>query len=949
MGAQCAHHGMPTVKLVQTLPRSHPACVSSAVFDHAILRSHSMRFDRRFTAKLTTTCAAAFSVCGAWAQAQEPAAAPAADQVPQRITITGSNIKRIDQEGVSPLQIISAEEIRRSGQTTITEVLRRIPAAAAGGLTDSSGSNSFSAGASSISLRGLGSQATLVLLNGRRIAPFAPADPNFGQASAVNLDSLPLDVIDRIEVLKDGASAIYGSEAMAGVVNIITKQDFNDGLLDVSASANDRGSYQTKAASLALGIGDLAQDKYNIFATLEYFKRDRTAFRDEQDWLIDKRFTDSPFYRTGAASSSYAGNYYFPFYDPVTLGSAFYAAFLEASPTCPAERIDEGGVCRFDRWPYIDLLGKSDRLNFFTRGTFAITPEITAFAEVGLNSTKTSFGGAPQVYGDFGSWFAAGTGQVVNIPEVLPPDHPNNPFGDYVGYRHRFVEVGPTDAEVKLDAARIVAGLTGTTASWDWEGALSYSQNKSKSTNFNQIRRSTLTDGVLNGTYNFLDPSAGALSPDDLRINTTDNAKSSFVMLDLKGSRELTQLPGGPLSLAAGMEVRHEERSTTPDEAKLIGEVVGFGAAASEGKRNVYTAFGELNIPIVKSLEAQLAARFDRYSDYGTSTNPKVGLLWTASPALKVRASYQTGFRAPSLTEIADSDVSAFTTIFDAKRCVIGDEIDCGGTGIGLLIASNPTLRPEKSKGFNFGVVFEPIKDVSASIDYFHIARRNEVDTLDIDEIIRNEDSTDPKYAGRVTRGPADPNDPLGRPGPIQTVTTGYFNLGETKVAGIDLDVRAVQRLAEYGKINLLAQYTHYTKWKGSSAPDQPLLSYLGYYGQPRTRGRLGAIWEYADFTVGAAYNYVSKFKTYNPIEVDPEQCDGPFLVGICTVGAWESYDLSLGYEGFKDVELALTVQNVANKRPPVDPNSYSVPAYNADFHSPYGRYYTLSLRYQFY
>ncbi len=918
-----------------------------------------MRFNRRFTAKLTATCAAALAACGAWAQAQEPAAAPAADQAPQRITITGSNIKRIDQEGVSPLQVISAEDIKRSGLTTITDVLRSIPAAAAGGLTDVDGSASFSAGASSISLRGLGSQATLVLLNGRRLAPFAPADPNFGQASAVNLDSLPFDLIDRIEILKDGASAIYGSEAMAGVVNIITKQDFNNGLLTVGASSNDRGNYQAQSASIAMGVGDLAQDKYNVFATLEYYKRDRTGFRDEQDWLIDQRFTDSPLYRTGQRLfSSYAGNYYDAGFNPDNLGEAFYVTtdptpdfpfgFRGPSPNCPAENIDAAGRCRFDIWPYIDIVAESDRINFFTRGTFALTPSITAFGELALNRTNTYFTGPPQIYGDFGSWYAAGSGEIVNVPEVLPPDHPSNPFGDFIGYRHRFTEVGPTDNDVRLDAMRIVAGLTGSTSSWDWEGALSYSANKSKSTNLNQIRRSTLTDGVLNGTYNFLDPNSGTLSPDDLRINSTDDAKSSFVMLDLKGSTELTQLPGGPLGLAAGIELRHEERSTTPDVNKEIGEVVGFGTAAADGKRNVYTAFAELSIPIVKSLEAQVAGRVDRYSDYGTSVNPKVGLLWTASPQLKFRTSYQTGFRAPSLTEIAKSDVSAFTTVFDPKRCVVGDEDDCFGTGIGLLVVSNPDLDPEKSKGFNLGVVLEPVKDVSVSIDYFHLERRNQVDTLSLDEIIANEDSPDPKYAGRIQRGAPDPNNPT-LPGRIQTISTGYFNLGKTKVAGIDLDLRATHRLAEYGKIGVSAQYTHYTKYKQSTNPDDPLISYLGYDDQPRTRGRLGATWEYADFTAGLAYNYVSKFKTYDPIEVDPDQCDATPLLGICTTGAWESYDLALSYAGLKDMEFSLVVQNLGDKKPPVDPNAYSTPAFNTDFHNPYGRYYTLSFKYQFY
>ncbi len=900
-------------------------------------------------ARLSIVTAAVWSLSAGAVHAQTTPAAGTTAEAPQRITITGSNIKRIDSEGVAPLQVITADDIKRSGLTTITDVLRSISSAAGGGLTDTSGSASFSAGASSVSLRGLGSAATLVLLNGRRVAPFAPADPNFGQASAVNLDALPFDVIDRIEVLKDGASAIYGSEAIAGVVNIITKQDFNGGFVQATGATNERGNYQSSSFSITAGVGDLAQDKYNVFATLEYLKRDRTSFESEQDWLIDKRFTASPFFRTGdPLFSSYAGNYYNAVFDPSTLGSAFYYEFLGPSDNCPAEQIDAGGRCRFNIWPYQDIIPKSERLNFFSRGTLAINANLSAFAEVAYNKVKSSFSSAPQVYGDFGSWFASGTGQIVNIPEVLPPGHPSNPTGDYIGYRHRFTEVGPANATVDLSALRIVAGLTGTTAAWDWEAAFAYSDNKSSATNFNQIRTSAITDGVINGTYNFLDPESGVLKPADLRIDTTDKAKSSYYMLDLKGSRELMQMPGGPLALAAGIEVRREDRSTTPDVAKEIGEVVGFGTAAADGTRNVYSGYAELSVPITSTLEAQLAARMDRYSDYGSSVNPKLGLSWKAAPELRLRGSYQTGYRAPSLTEIAKSDVSAFTTILDPKRCVTGLEDDCGGTNIGIFIASNPDLKPEKSRGYNFGIILEPMKDLSTSIDYFRIERRNEVDTLSLDEIITNEDSTDPKYAGRITRGPADPNDPTGRPGPIQTITTGYFNLGKTVVAGIDVDARFTQRLAEYGKLTYNAKATLYTVYKGSSDAVSPLVSSLGYNNTPRTRASYGVDWEYADFTTSLRINHVGKYKTYNPIEFDAEQCDAATLLAICQVGAWETVDIGVGYTGFKNMEIQFGIENVGGKRPPVDPNTYSLPAFNADFHNPFGRAYTLSIRYDF-
>ena len=208
---------------------------------------------------------------------------------------------------MSPIQVISAEEIKRSGKQTIAEILRTIPSAGTGGLNDLTGSNSFSSGASTVSLRGLGSASTLVLLNGRRIAPYGLSDPNFGQSAATNLDAIPLDAIERIEILKDGASAIYGSEAIAGVVNIILRRDFKGALVSARGATNYSGIYNTATVAGSLGFGDLAVDRYNVFLNVEGFHRERVGFREAESFLNRSEFFNSTRYRTGQrAFSSYA-------------------------------------------------------------------------------------------------------------------------------------------------------------------------------------------------------------------------------------------------------------------------------------------------------------------------------------------------------------------------------------------------------------------------------------------------------------------------------------------------------------------------------------------------------------------------------------------------------------------------------------------------------------------
>ena len=304
----------------------------------------------------------AFKISGAGATAallllsgQANAQAKPPEPKAEKIEVTGSNIKRIDAESASPIQVITADEIKRSGKQTVTEILRALPSAGAGGLNDLTGANSFSSGASTVSLRGLGSAATLVLLNGRRIAPYGLADPNFGQSASVNLDAIPLDAVERIEILKDGASAIYGSEAIAGVVNIILRKDFKGAMLSVRGATNSKGLYNTSTISGSAGWGDLAKDRYNLFINSEVFSRERVSFRDAEDFLNRTEYARSTRYRTGQrAFSSYAPQlnlYPAVVFDPTNLSNAFIysGSGSRSANACPAGQQRPGEtVCRYD-------------------------------------------------------------------------------------------------------------------------------------------------------------------------------------------------------------------------------------------------------------------------------------------------------------------------------------------------------------------------------------------------------------------------------------------------------------------------------------------------------------------------------------------------------------------------------------------------------------------------
>ena len=873
--------------------------------------------------------------------AQTPTPTP---QKVEKVEVTGSNIKRVDAEGSAPIQIITREEIERSGKQSVTEMLRTLPTNAGGGLNDITGANSFSSGASTVSLRGLGSAATLVLLNGRRIAPFGNSDPNFGQSAVVNLDSLPLDVVERIEILKDGASAIYGSEAVAGVVNIILRKDFTGAQIGGNYSMNRDNEYKVWRASTTLGYGDLARDKYNVFMNYERYERETTKVDDVINYVLDTRLQASPSFQTFARfSSTFANTYLTGTYNLATLQATARAFVPLAGQTANcvpgAIKSTTDGRCRWDFPAKTDIVPRSDRDNFFARGTIDFTANLSGFAEAGFNRTTTTYRGNPQVSGDFGQWYSSDQQRLVNMPEFLPVGHPNNPFTTPIILRHRFTEVGDRNRTVKAEAKRFVGGLKGTSGTIDWETGLLYTENTSEVINFNNIRATPLRAGVVNGTYNFLNPTLGSITPAMLRIDTKDNSKSSFTIYDAKGSMELAQLSGGPMAVAVGFEYRKEDRRANPDPAKLAGEVVGFGAAFAEGKRNVTSAYAELSLPFAKNIETQLAFRTDRYSDYGNSTTPKVGIKWKVLPTVALRASYAEGFRAPSLTEVSRSSVTAFTTITDPRRCILGTELACNSS-VALLLVNANRLDPEKSKSYNLGIVWDPIKDVSLTLDYFDIRRKNEINLLDFDLILANEGATTGIYANRVIRGPIAAGETVG---PLQALSSFYFNSGNTNVKGYDLDVRWNVNLGAMGKLTNRAALTYYSSFKGNSADSDPLVEFASY-GFPRARGTLGVVWEYRDFSTGVVGNFN---KGYHVLRDPGLTCSAAIraVQPSCEVNSNTTADVSFRYTGFKNLTLDFIARNIFDKRPPLDANARPL---NFTYHPFQSVFYTVGGTYRF-
>jgi iron complex outermembrane recepter protein len=839
----------------------------------------------------------------------------------EKIEVTGSNIKRVDSETVSPVQIITRADIEKTGKQTIGEVLRDIPSNTGNSFNETF-TNSFSPGSSGVALRGLGQKATLVLINGRRTASYGFAQ-NL-QDTFVDLNSIPNSAIERVEILKDGASAIYGADAIAGVINIILRKDFKG--LEISGSGGTRyeKGMNEYRASLTGGIGDLARDRYNVLGVIDYYHRDLLTW-SETSWLRDG---DTRNFNGGSLSgwSSGVGTL------QVGAGPNGFGGRLALNP-CPTGSAQRpvsdfdgrrlGTVCARNVTDFLTLFPKTDRVGAVARGTFDFSANLSAFAEVNFSKNKS--------FQKFTAAFAPTsqvdqtTGLTVTTNITLPVGNPNNPTTANRILQYAFYELGGRDAEIETQSTRVVGGLKGAFGKWDWEVAGGGARSETDQVNLNRVNRFLLP--AFAATYNFSQPSTAAANA--IRINPIRSATSKLTFFDAKTSSELMQLPAGPLGFAAGFEYRKESLQDRPDALITSGAVLGQGGTATDGSRNNKSLFAELSIPIVKSLEAQVAARRDDYSDFGSKTSPKVGLKWTVAPSFLIRATTSRGFKAPTLPEVSPSRATFFTVVNDPQASAF---VQIAGS-----VASNPNLKPETSLSQNIGFVWEPTKDFNASVDFYKIRLENTIQTpiqADFNAAARGNAAA----AARITRDTQ---------GNALAWSGQYINLDFQETSGLDFDVNySFNALA--GKITLGSNFGYVRTFKVPEEPNGKAIDVVDLNSGdftnsiPRYKGNASATYRKGDWSSTLTYRYIHG--------TDQNAAGTPVRLGGTApdlrTGSYYDLDLFGAWEGIKNVRLTASVRSLLNTRPPYDPGYGS----GIDFtqYDARGRFYTFGATYTF-
>lgn len=915
-----------------------------------------------------------------------------AEESVERISVIGSNIKTNHDTGQLPVSVMSAEDIENTGAITGAELLAEIPQAGEVNFSServSGGVNDARGDVSSINLRGLGTGNTLTLLNGRRLVlhPGTQSE-NLVPVTTVNSNTLPVKGLKRLEVLRDGAAAIYGSDAVAGVINYVLKDDYegteislNHGSsegteLDQTTlsgihgfSFNDGKSHLTVSGALYQRNGMPATDR-DYAASQDRREADGIPEDFLGDTQLDNRSTSTPW---GEFSSSSLKTFHI---QPDTqsgcvedLGNGICA--------------DSGSLSRdlrYDAAPDQSLTSDVKRTNLYGLYSQDLGNDLELFAE-GIYYNANADRTREQRHNLTAQRF------------TVSKDAYYNPFGEDVTVRrYKPVDAGQRFIDVEDTSYRILTGLRGYTDNWDWETAALYSEAKTVDTTnriitskfqaaVNSTNPDTAYDIFNGGDIN--NPNNGDATPNSQSVvdsfieDVERTSETSLAMVDFKISTgALFELPAGDVGFASGVEYRRETFSdirsdllngSTPSYDQVTGKLLSnsdvWGSSPTpdaEGSRNVISAYAELavpllvDLPMIQRLDMQLAARYEDFSDVGDVLKPKVALSWMATDWLQLRASYAEGFRAPGLPQVVAQDIARSNTRSDPVT----------GSRYGILELRNgsDSLKPEDDVNKSVGIVLEPTDSLTFTADWWQVKQEDLVGLLSsqthllYDALLRSQGSSNPV----VIRSDEDNE--------VLQVNNDYTNLSPRQIEGVDFSVfydmdtdmgdfkfkfNAAKLLSfEQGVDDITAAVL------AAQEAGDPSVLYRGdnlavagtgnlkeQNGRPEWRINASVGWRYNQWGAGIKGKYVSDF-----VETSTSYTDENDELILLPIDSWLTADVYANYRFAEDsvlgeTKLTLGARNVTDEEPPIADESFG---YFSGLHSNRGRYVYFNINKRF-
>ncbi len=887
----------------------------------------------------------------------------------ERISVTGSRIQRTDMETASPISVYTAEDIQKTGFGSVAEFLRTT--ASSGGFNESA-TLSQAAGASSVGLKGFGSDYTLILLNGRRLAK------NSAGGIFTDINQIPLAAVERIDILPDGASAIYGSDAVAGVINIITKRDYEG--ISVSArygAAVEHGDGDERNLSIVAGASN---EKTNVLLTIEHFARSPIQ-------AVDRELGGSaviPGMRGGEGRSTWGvpGGLYIGTNDyqrdaegqlirdadgnviplaPVTDANGGYAPWSD----CPEEQVAPNGRCYYDFAPLYQLQPESDRQSLFTVVTHQVNDDLTVDGQFRYTRAYTKTSNAP----------APGQVEITSSPYLYDFLRNDRFAGDsetadaviaefeagnaeaYIGRRYLDFPNRQNDNTNETFEAVLGADYV-ISDEWTADFDIGFSRLTNRQIGAGgQLLRAEVETAMADGTLNpFI---INDCSSDDLRevcedlqaaIHRTGEFTILFSSLSFAGTTGL-ELPGGELGVAAGVDYRKEEYTDRSDPASIARQVIGGAGSNGGGDATNKAAFIELNVPVLDELELNLAARYDK-ADWGASdaaeTTYSAKVAYRPIDDLLLRASYGTGFKAPGLGDLYSGSSFGVTRAIDTRLCNAADGTgpDCDRVEISSVSGGNAELDPETSTSYNLGIVYDVTDAFSFSVDYWSLKIEDQIGSLDVQEILDGEavgrftDLVNRNSAGRLDSGDPD-----------VYVESNLQNLTESSASGIIYDLQYSDEFS-FGTLTANLHAEQWLSFETQSSAVQPLCDWIGDDADRKVRlnGSIGLAKD--DWSASLYMRWLPGFDDYNSRDTTNNSCD---LVGYYDVergpdgelldagdpqkiATYVQFDLTTAYHFSDAHKVTLGIRNLLDKQPPFSAvNDW--PFYNQSTYDNVGRF----------
>ncbi|MET0209236.1 MAG: TonB-dependent receptor [Burkholderiaceae bacterium] len=941
----------------------------------------------------------------------------------ERVEITGSSIKRIQDEGALPVQTISRKDLDRQGIVSAEQLIATLSTNGNGldNLASNadvvSGQSRGNNGASSANLRLQGANATLILLNGRRIASHGL------NGGVVDLNQIPMAAIERVEVLKDGASSTYGTDAVGGVINFILRKDYTGLQVSGFADSTQHGGGNIYRGSVTGGAGDLDRDGFNVLAVLSMTDNKRldgadrpfiNSFQAERGLSPDTRGTPfaTLFLANTAANTirnvltrpGSATNGTGPLYNGATLnsvnvldlpGQAGCASQPGMGPyaeklwnSAAASAANQFG-CAWDTGRAAVIQQPVKNTNLVTRGQLKLGEHLMT-GEVLLGKSESSkLFSANQI--SSGASNASTT--LPNLTTVASPfrnlAYPSSGAGYQrvfdalvkqfpelaanqglpMTFRWRCMACGEREIATETDTGRYLLSMDGPLGflkDWDYKAGISQAFSKSQSDLGSGYHNwaglaNLINTGVLNP---FLmagetqTPAAmaalDAISAEGTRLY---NGKYTTDEYDATASGPLFNLPAGPVMAAIGANYRIEkyrfdgnnEVNTNDINTWVFNAPFDNINALSQVKRKVGAIFGETIIPIVKGLEANLSIRYDKYTGFGSTTNPKASLRYQPFDSLVLRGSYSTGFRVPTFNQLFNGVTESPYTgagVPDPATCpanVVSNTPGCQAVTFTTLFGGRADLKPEESKMSNIGFVWQPSQHVALTMDLWEIRRDGQIQSLTLSQILNNYQL----FPSAFIRG-AD--------GSLETVDTRWINTGETQTRGLEFSLRGNAAL-NGGRLSAGLDGTYLLKKKSKLLDNVPFGP--SEVGQFTRSSELGIRWKhsayinysYGDWALSLRQQYSSGYFGYVPPGVANGNASAPLFDP--RVKPYYLHHASLAYSGIKNLTITAGVKNIFDQDPPFansyDSNTGSGSSWEPRVADPRGRSFTLGVDYKFF